>query len=506
MARRGHDEPTILLALLVFNKEEGIPPLSESEVAGIARSAIRYGAVPVKADAFRATDIWNAERLVAIHGDDIRYCPALGQWFAWDGVVWCAAEAPATLERLAKETVNGLWQHVLKFSDGAPKGEKSPQDTYVGHIIASSRAPRLRDMVTVARSEGAIAAKPADFDADRFVLNCPNGMLDLQTGALRPHDRSDLVTMTTGVEYEPDAKSPVWDAFLDRVMDHDQEMIAFLQRAAGYALTGSVKAECFFVLYGSGANGKSKFIGAIEHALGGYARSFPIEMLLRKKYDAIECELAELRGIRFAPTMEHENADRQLDEGKVKKLTGGDMQHARKLYGNPFTFEPHFKIFVGTNQKPTIRATDEAMWRRVRLIPFDVTIPEAERDGDLPDKLKAEAAGILAWAVRGCRAWLAGGLKEPAKVLAATQDYREEEDDVGAFIEACCAVSKSSMVAKAKLYEAYESFSDEPMSQKAFTQRLREKKFEEGRAHVGRKKVRTWEGLTLFEEAAAEAA
>lgn len=495
---RGLTAAEMLPMMRSYNDARFRPVVAEKDLRRMANSIAKKPAGPVNHETFRGTDMWNAARLVEENRDDIKYCATLKQWFFWNGVTWATDGSEAFLDRASQTMVNGLWDAVRDMPETDKEG-KPMRAKFFAHVNRSSNAAKLRDMIQVARSDERIQVAVEEFDSDRMILNCRNGILDLATGQLRPHDRDSMVTMCARPEYDPDAKAPVWEAFLERVMGGDLEMISFLQRAIGYSITGSVSEECFLVMYGSGANGKSKFIGALTYCLGDYAKAFPVEVILKKKFDQNDYQMAELRGVRFAPTSES-NEDRELDEAKVKKATGGDQIQARKIYGHPFTFDPHFTIWVATNKRPSIRATDEAMWRRVRLLPFEVTIPEGERNLQLEEQLQEEAAGILAWAVRGALEWGKVGLAAPEKVRAATKTYRDEEDDAGLFLEAQCAQGAALQCAMSALYAAYEEFSEEPMTQRAFGARMREKGFVAGKAMIGGKQVRSWSGVALYSE------
>ncbi|MEO8430079.1 MAG: phage/plasmid primase, P4 family [Acidobacteriota bacterium] len=469
---------------------------TQAEADNILRSAESWPEPEVTN--FGATDMFNARRFATECGDVVKYVPKKQSWYTWNGVSWSEDEAPTTVESLAKLTVDHMRDHVDEFSDVRLAGQRtSPRDQFRAHITASSSSYRLDSMVKVARCEPEIVARPDDFDKDEMLLNCPNGVVDLRTGELLAHDRDRLMTRATVAKFNPAAACPTFDAFLNRIMDGDAEMIGFLQRFAGYCLTGSVKAEVFVIAYGSGANGKSKFFGALQHVMGTYAAQFPIEMILKTRHEKMPSDMARLPGVRLAVTVEV-GEDRAFDDAKVKAATGGDLINAEAKYQAPFSFMPQFKIAIGTNKRPSISGTDESMWRRVRLVPFEVTIPKEERDQDLAAKLAAEGEGILAWAVRGCLEWQARGLGEPEKVLAATQEYRAEEDDVQAFIDDCCILGPGRSCSAAILYQKYCSSTDEPMTAAAFGARLSEKGFKKGRGKLNGQGFRTREGLSYF--------
>lgn len=237
-------------------------------------------------------------------------------------------------------------------------------------------------------------------------------------------------------------------------------MIAFLQPAIGYSLTGSTKEQCLFIAHGTGANGKSVFLRTLRELLGDYGRDCPAETLLAKRDNGINNDIARLAGARLVCAIETEDGKR-FAESLVKALTGGDTITARFLHREFFEFVPQFKLWLATNHKPTIRGDDHAIWRRIRLIPFGITIPEAEQDGDLGDKLAAERAGILQWAIEGCLAWQKDGLQTPGPVRAATANYRADMDRVGQWIEERCIVTAAAKVQATFAYQDYRKWIDE---------------------------------------------
>lgn len=253
---------------------------------------------------------------------------------------------------------------------------------------------------------------------------------------------------------------PTWDAFISRIMGGNADMVAYLARAVGYTLTGSTSAQCLFFLYGMGANGKSTFIETISTLMGVLSHKARAQVLMQAERDRIPNEVAALDGKRFVVSSELSDGNR-LNEGLVKDLTGGDTMSARFLYGEVFHFKPTFKLWLYGNHKPTISGTDDGIWRRVRLIPFDVQIPPNERDPQLGRKLIAELPGILAWAVRGWQDYRKNGLQTPDKVQRATSDYRAESDILGQFIADRCILQGGATAEAGKLYTAYKEWADE---------------------------------------------
>jgi len=419
----------------------------------------------------RLTDLGNAERFARQHRDDIRYAYLWESWLTWDGTRWALDQTDESIRR-AKDTVRAIYGE----AQGAPS--ELARRAVSAHAAKSESAGRIDAMLRLARAEPGIGILPERLDANPWVLNVANGVLDLRSSSLGPHERTALCAKLVPVEYDPGASCPLWEAFLDRIMAGRADLIGFLQRAAGYSLTGSTREQCLFVLHGLGANGKSTFLDTLRLLLGDYAEQTDPKTFQEKKGDSISNDIARLKGARLVAASETESGGR-LAESLVKQMTGGEPLTARFLHKEFFTFRPEFKVFLATNHKPVIRGTDNAIWRRIRLVPFDVTIPPAERDKDLLEKLRAELPGILAWAVRGCAAWLSGGLAEPESVTGATSDYRDEMDVLGPFFNEECHFDRRAETSAAELYAAYARWCDrsheEPMRQRSFGMSLTER-------------------------------
>ncbi|MCX7668996.1 MAG: phage/plasmid primase, P4 family, partial [Anaerolineae bacterium] len=307
----------------------------------------------------------------------------------------------------------------------------------------------------LARTDRRHAATSEEWDADPWLLNTPGGVVDLKTGRMRPHERTDRMTKITTAT--PRGECPQWMAFLSDITGGDVDLQSYLQRMVGYCLTGVTSAHALFFLYGTGANGKSVFANVISTILGDYAATASMDTFVETRGERHPTDLAGLRGARFVTAIETEQG-RRLNESKVKAITGGDKISARFMHKDFFTYTPQFKPVIVGNHKPAIRNIDEAMKRRLHLIPFTVTIPPDKRDGRLAEKLLAERDGILAWAVEGCLTWQREGLNPPECVRAATEEYFDEEDTLGDFLDEEAQRHPQARVAVADVFQRWQEW------------------------------------------------
>ena len=499
------DEPDMRLKVVEYAAEKiskdepvtGWPKLAEiiddgdkvvnriREWMGIASAITDFGSESCMF--FNRTDTGNAERLVRHHGEDLRYCYEWGKWMFWNGCRW-KTDNTGEIFRRAKDTVRQIGAQASLIMD------ETERKAVLKWALQSESRARQRDMIALAERELPITQDK--LDADKWLLNVQNGTIDLKTGALLPHDRDRMLTKLAPVSYTGE-ESDLWNKFLERVLP-DKEVRDFVQRAVGYSLTGDCGEEVLFFLYGTGRNGKSKFIETIQHVLGDYASSTRPEVLMEKKHDSIPVELAALKGVRFTSTVETGQGQR-FAESLVKQATGGDELQVRHMRQDPFTYKPQFKIWLASNNKPDIRGRDQGIWSRIKLIPFTVTIPPEERDRHLGDKLKADAAGVLTWAVEGCLAWQRKGLKPPQQVVEAIQEYQEETDRLSGFFEDCCTFNPLAKVTTKELYSAYEFWCDDngevPIKKHNFSKMLSERGFSSIR--IGKEASRGWQGIRL---------
>jgi putative DNA primase/helicase len=414
----------------------------------------------------------------------------------WDGSRW-ATDIRGEVDKLGKETVRSIDDDVCSEPDDDQRKRLRTWATK-----SESRAGR-ENLISLARAE--LAAAPEDFDRDQWALNVRNGTIDLRTGELRPHRREDFITKLAPVTYDATATAPLWEAFLAKVMSSNDALIGYLQRIIGYALTGVTSEHVLVFSYGTGDNGKSVFHQAIAQMLGDYASKAPRGLLYESKSERHPTELADLFNARLVLCPEVKRGQR-FDEALVKDLVGEDKVKARRMHQDFWEFAPTHKLFVCGNHKPVIQGTDHGIWRRIRLIPWSVTISAAEKDRSLLGKLEKEFPGILAWAVRGCLAWQRDGLGEPPEVNAATEVYREESNPLAEFFESRCTFEADAKISRRALRVAYEAWAKEigaePLGAKRFSENLRARGVVDGgtirEGALG--PVDAWKGVRLLED------
>ncbi|WP_051318316.1 MULTISPECIES: DNA primase family protein [Cohnella] len=437
------------------------------------------------------TDLGNAERFCQQHKGNIRFHAKKGTWMIWDGTRWREDDTEQIIQ-LAKETVRSIHKE-CDFTE-----DESEQVKIRKFAFKSEAESKIRAFLKLAQAEKGIPVLPDELDAAPWKLNISNGVVDLKTGKLLPHDPNYLMTKIAPVQFVPGATCPNWLRFIHRIMGGNQELIEYIQRAIGYSLTGDTSEQVLFLLNGTGRNGKSTLLTTIQKLLGDYAQQTPSDTLMSKNKTGINNDIARLDGIRFVSASETDEGKR-LDESLIKQLTGGDKITARFLFREYFEFKPQFKLFLATNHLPNIRGGDEGIWRRIRLIPFEVRIPENEIDTQLGNKLHQELPGILIWAIQGCLKWQAVGLQTPRVVQDATDRYRREMDTIGNFIFERCFVGDSAESTIATLYEDYRHWAVEAgeyvLSQREFTKRLRERGFEDKR--IGKNGSRGFRGIKV---------
>lgn len=404
---------------------------------------------------YHLTDMGNGERLAYHFGSNLHFCYDNKTWYIWTGNNW-EPDRQGNIDKLAKETVRRI------YNEAAACIDTNIRKAIADHARRSEAVGRINAMCIMCQSEDGIPVKAENLDARPWLLNCLNGTIDLQTGDLLSHSKDDLITKLIPIKYDEKAKSSLWDSFLNTVTDGDQALIDFLQRAAGYSLTGDTREEKLFFIHGPAAAGKSTYIESVKTVLGDYSVTADFESFIKKPLEAgPRNDIAALAGARLVVSIEVDEGKR-LAEGLVKMLTGGDTIRARFLYHESFEFLPQLKLWLVANHAPSINAFDGAMWRRVLRIPFEHTIPEKDRDETVKARLKdlnESGASILAWAVKGCLDWQERGLAIPERVRKATAEYRADMDILAAFINECCIVNQTAKVSKSALYENYSDWS-----------------------------------------------
>jgi len=386
------------------------------------------------------------------------------------------------------------------FRDAERVADEDEQKKISEWGIRSQSLKRLKAMWTLAKAD--LAVSPEELDTDPMLLNVENGTVDLRTGSLRPHLPEDLITKLAPVEFDVMAEAPTFERFLKQVLV-DKELIRFVQRFLGYSLTGSTEERALAVLHGVGKNGKSTLVELFKDLLGDYSTVAHPDTLMKQRFSdsTAQYQLAELKGARFVGVAETKRRV-ALEEAVVKQITGSDTISARTPYGKPFSYRPQFKLWLSTNHKPEIPDGSEAIWDRMRLIPFTQRFEDGKgADPKLPAKLREELPGVLAWAVRGCLEWVEGGLGSAAAVEAATAAYRAETDVIERFFEDVCVFGPGYRVGKKDLFEAYEAWCTEngegTLSQNMFSRVLGErgvvKDFEEGKSYG----IRVWKRIGL---------
>lgn len=439
------------------------------------------------------TDTSNAERFAKKFAGEVRYCAPERCWYIWQGRRWEPDQTGELLQR-TKLIARDLYERASTIDNGDQRKQ------CVDWARKSESAERRKAALFLAQSEPGIPVLPAEFDADPFALNCLNGTVDLQTGETRPHQPEDLITRLAPVCYDADARSELWERFLRESTAGDTELLSFIQRAAGYSLTGSVREEVLFFVHGPEAAGKSTFLESLKASYGDYSKVADFESFIaRRDAGAIRNDIAELAGRRFVVSIEVDQG-KKLAEGLVKMLTGGDTVRARFLYQESFEFCPQFKLWLAANHAPKVGDRDGAIWRRILRIPFENVVPKEKRDATLKAALRDPAvsgSAILAWAVRGCLEWQQNGLRVPEVVEQATAQYRLDMDPLKSFFEDCCTFDGGDWTATAALREAYESWAkangERPIDGRQFAERLRAR----GCAPKTTRAGRGWAGIGL---------
>lgn len=482
---------------------EGLPGHARRAVVPGAKAVARPG----RFGEYLLNDSGNADRLIRSHGTDLLYCKEHGAFIVWDGTRWNKDEL--RVERLAEDVLRRALGDVRKIPDSDERKK------YFCFLNRSLHRAGIANMVQSARRK-AVEVSVSDLDSDPLLLNCLNGTVDLRTGQIRVHSRDDRITKLIPIVYDPAAGCPLFMQFLGRIMgahpdasegelERAERLVSYLQRCLGCAAT-ALPEKALFILYGRGNNGKTTLLEIVREALGPgeYAGEIQIDTLMMKPRESgasntANADLADLRGYRFVTSSEVEQGQR-LSTARVKYLTGQSQVRARRLYENPICFKPTHKLFMDCNHRPVIQDPHDAIWNRVKCIPFEATIPKEEIDPNLPVKLRAELPGIIRFIVEGAQQYLSRGLQDPAEVQASTEEYRQESDRAGEFFEDLCTFHEDVWCPVTDLWRRYLAWSVEvgekyPLSKPVFEDRL-------GRmgcrkAHDPSGRFRAWRGVSL---------
>jgi putative DNA primase/helicase len=447
----------------------------------------------MKQPQFAPTDAGNAEMFADLSKDDLRYDHKQGQWLVWRGN-WWSEDKEGEITRRAKAVARLRAEQ----AQGLAEDDKNKK-LEAKWALESEMRPRLEAMLKLATSEKPLSDSGEGWDADPMLLGVTNGVIDLQTGTLRDGRPEDKITLHTEIPFQSSTQCPRWVQFLEEIFDGDRDLVEYTQRAVGYCLTGDTREQCLFLCHGSGANGKSTFLEAVRYMLGGYEYNLPFSAFELDKRSSIPNDLAPLPGKRFVTAIEtNENA--QLNEGRIKLLTGCDPISARYLRREFFSFVPVAKYWLAFNNAPAVTDDSHGFWRRIRLIPFLKQFDDTTADRDLLAKLKVEAPGILAWAVRGCLEWQRRGLGMPPAIKEATEEYRQENDPLADFIEDRCVVALGAVVSAANLWQEYRHWEREnatgaPLNRRRFSRRLEVRGFQKTRQ--GHDRTWVWLGIAL---------
>ncbi|MEH6476690.1 MAG: phage/plasmid primase, P4 family [Sneathiella sp.] len=439
-------------------------------------------------------DYGNGQRLIVRFGENLLYIPGL-DWFVWDGKRWHHDTEGMAARRTAHKVARAIRDEykTMNLRELAEKIQEKEAAVPGGPYEAAAKAieahkrwavnsgNQARASAMLGEAAPYIASEAKILDADDHLLTVENGTLELASkGAeksgyvvMREHDRRDRITAKAAVTFSPEATAPTWQRFLETILP-DPEVRLFVQRYYGYVLTGSQGEQCLCLFYGGGANGKSTLMDVIADIMGDYSKVLPFASLLhddKKRGSEASPDLARLPGARYVRASEPD-AGVRFSESLIKTVTGGEEITARMLNKDFFEFRPQFKLVLAFNNRPSIRGGDHGIWRRIKMVPFEVSIPKEEQDPNLKDKLLAESSGILNWMLDGYRDWREKGLAPPAAIAAATEEYKAEQNPLGEFVKDCVQTTEGERVSATRLYEVYNRWCEEnshkPMSTTLF--------------------------------------
>ncbi len=467
------------------------PAMAETEPAGTVSESN-------SAEAGLCSDIGNAARFKTAANGRFLYCGQSGKWLHYDGRRW-ADDNALRVVRLAKTVALDIYKEARA---AAAADEDTKAQRLTKWALTSQKRERLAAMVDLARCELSVSA--TELDAGPMLLNVLNGTIDLQTGQIAPHRPEDRITKLAPVEFDTGAACPIWTAFLKRIMDGKESLTGYLQRLAGVCLTADVREQELYLFYGVGANGKSVELDTMTGLLGDYAGEAAPDLLIERRNPEHPTEIADLCGRRLVVSCELPEGGR-LRVSLLKRLTGNARLKGRYMRQDFFEFDRTHKLIVATNNKPVVRESTHAIWRRLRLIPFAVVIPPEEQDKTLLAKLKKEWSGILNWAIAGCLVWQRDGMQTPEEVLLATQAYQDEQDPIADFLDERCVFDKGAYVSRAELYASYQDWTAKaheryPLDRNALYERVRKRtgvSVGDGQKRIGGRPTKVFTGIGL---------
>ncbi len=459
---------------------------------------LKYRRAPDELMNFNLTDYGNAERLARLYSADIRYSPERKSWMVWTGKVWEWDLGGVRIAKLAKKTARNIYR------EAADEPDDDTRKGLVKHAGATERQVRLDAMIKSAESEPDIAIMIKELDANHWLLNVNNGTIDLRTGELKSHDRADLITEILPIDYDPAATGAEWGTFLCKIFNDNADLIAYIQRAMGYSITGDQSEQVFFFCYGSGFNGKSTLLNACRLVMGNYAQQVPPTafMVDKTKRGGPDEAIASLRNKRLVCSTELEDGQR-ISVSLVKRMTGGEPLWCEHKFERGYNFQPTHKLWLSGNHEPVITDTTNSIWYRLKKIPFTTEIPEADRRKGYAEYLAAEyGPAILAWLVSGCVEWRqAGDLREPEAVKQAVAEYRDQQDILHDYLLERCIFQKSATMDQKALYVDYKNWADEndcfTITKPKFNTRITERGIIPGRRGGN---TATWQGIRLLTE------
>ncbi len=478
----------ITIAKAIINCTEVYQPKKHGEETDLALALFKDGKLGVEEEKkkYDMTDTGNAHRLFDRFGNIIKYSYNRRKWMYWDGKMWRVDDG-SEIKKLADLICDDIKREAILEQD-----EKT-QIEMLRWASKTASSKGKENMIKECQHLEGVPASPDDFDSYTDYINCQNGIVNLRNGELIPHDSNFMMSKITMCDYDTSgAKPTLWLKFLDDVTNHDKELQEYIQKCVGYSLSGSTREQCAYFLYGMGNNGKSTFLDVIADMIGGYASNAQPETIMMKKWgsEGASSDIARLKSARFV-TSEEPTEGVRLNEGLLKQLTGGSKVTCRFLYGDEFEYMPEFKIWIATNHKPIVRGTDFGIWRRIKLIPFEVNIPASKVDKMLKYKLRKEMPQIMRWAVEGCIKWQKEGMAEPKRVLDAVKEYKQEMDLLAGFLESCILIDYDckEKIASSDLFRIYSRWAKEnneyEMSSKKFFREIGKKLPEKGRDSRG---------------------